>query len=212
VAFRLPYDAAPRGSEGRTKVGINVSGLLMNGGYTGDNMFGLTANYPDHIRQIIGHFHDLPDCEVHLVGHVLSETMPIEDGFRSNQAFAQEFPRAVVASRFEGPSQAKSYISGLSFFHGARMHACIAAFSSGLPVIPIAYSRKFAGVFGSLGYRRIADAKTETTDQIFRRVVDAFDELPAIHAEIEQSMTHVDARIGAYEAALTDAIEQAVGR
>ena len=212
VAFRLPYDAAPRGSEGPTKVGINVSGLLMNGGYTGDNMFGLTANYPELMRRIIGHFHDLPDSEVHLVGHVLSETMPIEDDFRANQALAQEFPRAVVAPRFEGPSQAKSYISGLDFFCGARMHACIAAFSSGVPVIPIAYSRKFAGVFGSLGYRRIADAKTETTDQIFRRVVDAFDDLPAIHAEIEQSMTHVDARIGAYEAALTDAIEQAVGR
>src|SRR3546814_13677012 len=48
--------------------------------------------------------------------------------------------------------EAKSYISSLDYLVAGRMHACIAAFSSGTPVMPVAYSRKFSGLFGTLGY------------------------------------------------------------
>lgn len=212
VAFCLPYDPAPRDGGGPTKVGVNVSGLLINGGYSGDNMFGLTADYQGLMRQIISHFHALPDCEVHLVGHVLSETMPVEDDLTANETLADEFPGVIVAPRFEGPSEAKSYISGFDFFCGSRMHACIAAFSSGVPVLPIAYSRKFAGVFGSLGYDRIADAKTQTTEEIFDQVVQAFDQRAAIQAEIGHSMSQVDDRIAAYEAVLGETLKRAAGQ
>ena len=41
-------------------------------------------------------------------------------------------PGTVLAPRFSTPSEAKTYIAGLDFFMGARMHACIAAFSSGV--------------------------------------------------------------------------------
>jgi polysaccharide pyruvyl transferase WcaK-like protein len=41
LALRLPYDRpAPRPPGGPVRVGINVSGLLMGGGYTGRNEFG----------------------------------------------------------------------------------------------------------------------------------------------------------------------------
>ena len=47
VALRLPYDPPPARPEGgAVRVGINVSGLLMSGGYTRDNMFGLQMDYP----------------------------------------------------------------------------------------------------------------------------------------------------------------------
>ena len=54
-----------------------------------------------------------------------------EDDFAANAVLAEEFPKLVTAPRFATPSEAKSYIAGLDFFMGARMHACIAAFSSG---------------------------------------------------------------------------------
>ena len=75
VALRLPYDPpAPRSEGGPVKVGINVSGLLMNGGYTGKNEFGLTSDYPELMRDLIHHFQSRPEgCEVHLVSHVLPE-------------------------------------------------------------------------------------------------------------------------------------------
>ena len=63
------------------------------------------------------------------------------------------YPRAIVAPAFRTPVEAKSYIAGMDFFAGARMHACIAAVSSGVPVYPLAYSRKFNGLFvETLGY------------------------------------------------------------
>jgi hypothetical protein len=54
------------------------------------------------------------------------------------------------------------------------MHACIAALSSGVPVLPIAYSRKFRGVFGSLGYPIIADCRSEAAEQIVAKAIETF--------------------------------------
>lgn len=34
VAFRLPYRPAPAATDATVKIGINISGLLFNGGYT----------------------------------------------------------------------------------------------------------------------------------------------------------------------------------
>lgn len=67
---------------------------------------------------------------------------------------AAEFPGSVLAPAFASPSEAKSYIAGMDFFMGARMHACITALLSGVPVVPMAYSLKFEGLFGSLDWTR----------------------------------------------------------
>ena len=66
---------------------------------------------------------------------------------------------------------AKSYISSLGAFTGARMHATIAAFSSGVPTVPFAYSKKFAGLYGSLGYDFIVDARELDTPEAVLRTV-----------------------------------------
>lgn len=156
VALRLPYDPPPPRPAGPPRVGINVSGLLMNGGYTGKNEFGISLDYPGLIRDLI-RFFQAEGAEVHLVAHVLPADPAHthrEDDYAASLRLACEFPGTVLAPRFVSPSEAKSYIAGLDFFMGARMHACIAAFSAGVPVVPMAYSRKFEGLFGSLGYDR----------------------------------------------------------
>jgi polysaccharide pyruvyl transferase WcaK-like protein len=58
---------------------------------------------------------------------------------------------------------AKSHLATADVFIGSRMHASIAAFTAGVPTIPAAYSRKFAGFFGHLGYPVLVDlAETDT--------------------------------------------------
>ena len=89
----------------------------------------------------------------------------------------------MVAPRFRTPSEAKTYIAGLDFFMGARMHACIAAFSSGVPVVPMAYSRKFAGLFGTLGYDHTVDCTTEPNEAILAKTAAAFEAAGALAAE-----------------------------
>lgn len=43
------------------------------------------------------------------------------------------------------------------------MHSTIGALSSGVPVIPVAYSRKFNGLYETLQYPYIIDAKANIT-------------------------------------------------
>lgn len=200
VAMGLPYDPPAPRTDDRIRVGLNVSGLLFSGGYTGANQFGLKADYPALIRRIITWFLDQPGVELHLVGHVQSHTQPIEDDHRVGEALAREFPETIVSPFFSSPSEAKSYIAGCDFFLGARMHATIAAFSAGVPVIPMAYSRKFIGVFGTLGYDHIADCKADSEDAIMARIQDGFARREALKAEIEEAMGRVDARLAAYVA------------
>lgn len=212
VAFRLPYEPPPKRSDSAIRVGINISGLLFNGGYTGRNMFALACDYPAFARGLVSHFTSSPRCEVHLIGHVNSHENAIEDDYRVAEKLGAEFPAATVAPRFGDPSEAKSYIAGMDFFCGSRMHACIAAFSGGVPVVPIAYSRKFAGLFGSLGYTVISDCRSQSEAEVLETVVTAFNRRSELRNLLNEGRARADAKLTAYETVLRDALSEVVRR
>lgn len=207
VALRLAYDSpAPRDPEAATKVGINVSGLLMGRGYTGKNEFGIQADYPRLIRDLIRFFRD-EGCEVHLVAHVypaIENSAHLEDDTAANATLIEEFPDVIAAPRFATPSEAKSYIAGLDFFMGARMHACIAAFSTGVPVVPMAYSRKFEGLFGTIGYDRTVDCTSETAEGIEKSIRIAYANRKQLAEEIEISYRRGIEKLAVYEKRLRE--------
>ena len=116
----------------------------------------------------------------------------------SVKKLAIEFPRTTLAPRFVSPSDAKSYISTLDYFAGARMHACIAAFSSGVPVIPMAYSRKFEGLFGSLGYNHTTDCRMECEEGIVDAVVGGYHTRNTLKKEVEASFKTADGKLKTY--------------
>ena len=82
------------------------------------------------------------------------------------------------------------------------MHACIAAFSSGVPVVPMAYSRKFEGLFGTLGYGRTVDCTTETGAAILAKVMAAYDDKAALKTEAGAALARGLVKLEAYEAGL----------
>jgi polysaccharide pyruvyl transferase WcaK-like protein len=200
VALDLSFvrDGTQFKAAGRTRVGINVSGLLFNGGYTGRNMFGLKADYATVMRRLLEMFDRRRDCEIHLISHVQSDQLPVEDDRRAALVLSSDFPDSVVAPDFASPSDAKSYIAGMDFFVGARMHACIAAFSSGVPVLPMAYSRKFAGLFGSLGYPHWVDCTKDSEDEIIERVQRAFDGREELARDLAAARAEGGRRLDAY--------------
>lgn len=212
VALRLPYDAPEAREGGPVRVGLNVSGLLMAGGYTGKNELGIALDYPGLIRRLIQGF-QARGAEVHLVPHVIVESgrMVREDDYRASAALAGEFPGVVLAPAFATPSEAKSYIAGLDFFAGARMHACIAAFSSGVPVVPMAYSRKFAGLFGTLGYDRTVDCTAEAGAVIEAKILAGFDDRAGLRVEAAAALQKGLAKLSAYEAGLSALMGRARG-
>lgn len=204
VAMRLPYDKPAPHKGGPVKVGLNVSGLMFSGGYTQSNQFGLKSDYPTLIRDIIRYFSAQDGVELHLVGHVQSKEMAVEDDHRVGVALAKEFPGVQVSPFFTSPSEAKTYIAGLDFFMGARMHATIGAFSSGVPVVPMAYSRKFIGVFGTLGYTHVADCKADTADEILEKIRNGFENRDQLARDQAEAMTRVNDRLNAYMAVASD--------
>jgi len=208
VAMRLPYDPpAPRAEGGPVKVGINVSGLLMGGGYTGKNEFGLQMDYPGLMRDLITWFQNHVDgCEVHLVPHVIvrSGAMVGEDDYTASEKLAEEFAGTVLAPAFASPSEAKTYIAGMDFFMGARMHACIGAFSAGVPVIPMAYSRKFEGLFGTLGYGHTVDCTSQTAEVIREAIQTGYANRATLQAEAKTAYAKGREKLGVYETALRD--------
>jgi colanic acid/amylovoran biosynthesis protein len=175
VAFALPFDRPLPSNDGVTRIGINISGLLWSGGYTQNNQFGLTLDYQSLMRRTLRYFIGLEDVEIVLVPHVISDPSKVDGDTGAAAVLASEFPEVQLAPQFAGPSEAKSFISGLDFFVGARMHACIAAFSSGVPVVPLAYSRKFKGLFNTLGYSRVANCQQQTEQEVFDLVIDTFE-------------------------------------
>ena len=82
---------------------------------------------------------------------------------------------------------------------GARMHACIAAFSAGVPVMPIAYSRKFQGLFSTLGYDPIVDCAAMTTDDAFARIIDGFDRRERLAVQTKTGTQVAFERLQGYE-------------
>ena len=209
VAFRMSYDPPPPKQPGAPiKVGLNISGLLANGGYTGDNMFGLTVDYPKLARDIVSHFAGIDGVETHMVGHVLSQSQPVEDDREAGIKIAADFPGVKVAPAFNTPMEAKSYIAGMDYFVGARMHACIAALTTGVAVMPTAYSRKFAGVFGTVGYLHCADCKTEDHATILEKVKWGFENRAALAAECITAANTGRDRLKSYEAWLTQFLIQ----
>lgn len=206
VAFRLPFVPVTSSGHNQVRVGINVSGLLFNGGYTGENQFNLTIDYAETIRKLINRFLKNENVEIHLVAHVVEHDMPAEDDYARIKSLSLEFPNLVVAPPFSSPSEAKSYISGLDFFTGARMHACIAAFSSEVPVVPMSYSRKFNGLFGTLAYEELADCKKDSEKDVVEKILSGFEEREQLRAKIISSHASVSARLDRYEKVICAAL------
>lgn len=174
VAFTLPYDEKEKQ---KNSVGINISGLLWNGGYSGKNQFGLTVDYPAFVKKVVSEFR-VRGKVVYLIGHVIADNIPVEDDYRVcleiKKLFADD-ANVIVAPKFGSPIEVKSYMSQLEFFTGSRMHATIGSLSSGVVTVPIAYSRKFSGVFGSLDYHYTLDAYALDTEGLICQLFDYYD-------------------------------------
>ena len=65
------------------------------------------------------------------------------------------------------------------------MHATIAAFSSGVPVTPYAYSRKFKGLYTTLGYDKVLEAKELSLKNAIKMNVDHFNKRIQIKFELQ---------------------------
>lgn len=195
VAFELPYQKdLYKFNNKKKKIGINISGLLWNNGYTGNNEFGLKTNYKEYCISLIEKLAD--NYEIHLIPHVICENYDnIENDLRVCKELAEKYKYCILAPSFDTPMDAKSYISGMDVFIGARMHSDIAAFSSNVAVIPFSYSRKFEGLFSTLNYKYCIDGKNETTDSAIKKTLYYLDNIDTLKSKLFEAKSNYKSRI-----------------
>jgi polysaccharide pyruvyl transferase WcaK-like protein len=137
--------------------GLNVSGLLALDPEAARTTFSLADG---HDRQIAAIARAVlmaeRDMRLVLIPHVHRPLGAAESDLAAAQALARDlandFPgRVAVLDQPLGAMQLKWVLSRLDWFAGARMHATIGAFSSGVPTLGLGYSDKQAGVFAACG-------------------------------------------------------------
>lgn len=168
-------------------IGLNVSGLLW-----GSNVsFGLKQDYQELTRKMIRWAMSVPDSRLILLPHVFNQNQNL------NTRSLVEQPELDVITNLAAESQSlwgdrvqavqkpysapelKAIISDFDFFVGARMHACIAAVSSAVPTVILAYSDKARGVMGLIDDPIIpsvdvVDLRSSSFDEVMDLVQSAF--------------------------------------
>lgn len=211
IAFKLPKDETVCLEGSKTKVGINVSGLLWNGGYTGDNQFGLTVDYRSYVTGLVQWCVE-QDMDVYLIPHVITlhdDSNP-ENDLAACRALREQFPQCHIIDRYDTPMAIKGYIAQMDVFTGARMHSTIGAFSSGVATIPFAYSKKFGDLFGTVDYPYLIEGRTMSTGEALEKTCGYISDWQTLRAAVktsgEQVMERADRFVTAFDKILSEEI------
>jgi colanic acid/amylovoran biosynthesis protein len=183
-------------------VGVNVSGLLLIGGYTQKNMFGLNIDYKQLVIDVIRKFLSIEDVSVMLVPHVFGTREHMESDLTACEEICNVLRPQFDDSRLFriqekfDQHEIKYLIGQCGFFVGSRMHACIAALSQGVPAVSIAYSKKFQGVLGSIGCgEMVVDPRTMDRNQILDVIEEKYGERDVIRRYLEGTISIVQEKI-----------------
>jgi polysaccharide pyruvyl transferase WcaK-like protein len=185
----------------RNVIGLNVNGLMANGGYTRRNMFGLKLDYRSMLPELVNALLKVHTGEIWLVPHTYGPAGSVESDpeacRRLRDALPEESQRRVrlVAGEYD-QHEIKGVIGCCDFFIGSRMHACIAALSQGIPCVGIAYSMKFEGVFESVGMNGwVVDGRNTANAEAVVRVIELYSRRDEIRADLARNAQEARSRL-----------------
>ena len=203
LAFRLPYEKKEKTKE--KSIGINISALMWNEGFNGKNQFELKVDYKKYINDLILNIKQRGEYKIYLISHV--NASGIEDDYKLCEELAKKYD-IYVAPKFETPMEAKSFISTLHLLIGSRMHATIAAFSSGVPTISLAYSKKFEGLYNSIGYNYYIDAKKYNTETALEMTKKFIKNIKTMIADEKKSLKLANEKLNNFDRNLGEFIKK----
>lgn len=182
----------------KTIIGFNINGLMYNGGYTGRNMFGLNMDYREFVDKMLVSLLAMKNTHILLVPHNFGPAGNINSDpdacykALDNVADKNEAKRVHMFMRQYDQSEIKNIISVCKFFIGSRMHSCIAALSQGIPTAGVAYSKKFKGVFDSVGAGQgVIDARVLTAEQSVEKILEQIHNKSSIGKQTGKIMNEV---------------------
>lgn len=188
--------------KGRPIVGVNVSGLLYNSAARQEEL-GFNLDYQELMLELTRRLIKEGRARVLLVPHVLAPDGHYESDPEACTDLAQrlgpdlENSVTMLTTRLNA-SETKYVISELDWLVGARMHATIAALSSGVPAAALAYSPKFQGVFDCCGQgAAVADPTVLTTREAIEKLWHAFVDRENAKRRLSARLLHIQATLDA---------------
>lgn len=147
----------PEGFLENKTLGFNFSPLI----------FGRNPRSKEAAFQLVEHILKTTDFNIALVPHVTIEISNDEETLKEFLEKYRETNRVFLLPNHLNATEYKGYIARMRFFIGARTHATIAAYSTGVPTMVLGYSVKSKGIakdiFGEeklvLGIEEISDAE-----------------------------------------------------
>lgn len=187
LALSLPYEKNNKSlADGKFHIGLNVSGLLWKGGFSENNQFGLKVDYQKYITECIESFID-DGYVVHIIPHVFEKNEDDDGDLYVTKLLKSTYSQVETDDNIESVFEVKNYIASMDFFIGARMHATVDAFSSHVPTIPFAYSRKFKGLYNSVNYDYIVDGTELSTEDAIRKTMTILKNIQDVSLNVEYS-------------------------
>jgi hypothetical protein len=74
--------------------------------------------------------------------------------------------------------------------------------------VPLAYSRKFIGVFRSVDYPLVGELQTESTERLIEMTVNAVNQIPELREAARQSNSIAQRRLARYNEFLVDLLKE----
>ena len=181
--------------------GINVSGLLCNEPARARRDFGLADTHSAQVETMARALLATdPDLRLLLVPHVHRPEGHAESDLGAARALVARLGdlaagRVAVLGGRQSAMELKWVISHLDWFAGARMHATIGAFSSGVPTLGLGYSDKAQGVFAECGIGdEVADLRRLDPSALAQRALASFGERDRRRADLAGRVAVLKAR------------------
>jgi len=190
----------------RPLIGLNVSGLIANRADEARTRFGLAGDYLALMRALVMELLDTTDACVLLTPHVHAPSGHYESDLDACRALLRSLPlrharaateRVAVVTDALDACELKWLIAKTDWFCGTRMHATIAALSSGVPTAALAYSLKTSGVFASCGMvDAVVDLRTHAAEAALERLLASWRQRARAAAVLAERLPDVRARAG----------------
>ena len=181
--------------------GLNVSGLLCHDVENARTAFGLAASHSDQVETLArALLNSDPNLRLLLISHVHKPEAEMESDLAAARMLVQRLgPLAtgrvrIVEERLNA-MELKWVLAKLDWFAGARMHASIGAFSSGVPTLSLGYTDKAQGVFDECGIgQNVADLRRLTPGALADRAVASFAGRHVVREQLSMRLGSIHAR------------------
>ena len=195
VAFYLPVEKCTLEKNEKIQIGFNPSGLLWDGQEFINKANSIAVDYRTYVIELMKKLTADERYQVYLIPHVFSaDVKSPENDYRACKEIQEMFPETIVAPLFKTPMEAKGYISQMDLFIGARMHATIAAVSSGVATIAFSYSRKFEGLFEGIEYPYVVSATQISTEDALKETLELIEQKEQIQNTIQRIQPVIESR------------------